>query len=86
MDSRILLGSVCGENALYAAVEKGNYGLVESILKYATDHGLQNVSLLDLDGESPSHLAIKKGDIRSMSAIFQFGVKKRSGCCQVSGP
>ena len=75
VDSSILLDSLCGGNTLYAAVEKGNYGLVESILKYATDHGRQNSSLLDLNGESPFHLAIKMGDIRSMSAIFQFGVK-----------
>ena len=74
--SSFLLGPVDGKNPLHAAIEKRNYQLVEKIVKYAADQ--RNFSIFHKNDYSrtPFELAIEMQDIRSMNAIFRFGVEK----------
>ena len=74
VDCSILLDPVDGNCPLHAAIEKGNYQLLEKILHYAATRR-KYASFTNGFYETPFELAIKMHGIRSMNAIFRFGVE-----------
>jgi hypothetical protein len=90
VDSILLLGSVRGNSPLHAAISKRNSESVEMILKYAPDHGRRNAALLKpnisiYNGETPFQMAMRIEDIRSMKAIFRFGLQNGVGAVKQLG-